>query len=93
MEWTGSERTDEDELGAFPYISGVCCREGNPDEKAIPSLVLTGRESQKSGDQGKPHFRTGDRELALEIDRADFAIRIRPEDGLPAARAEWIARP
>ena len=34
-----------------------------------------------------PHFHPGDLEIALDIDRYDFAIRVATEAGLPVARA------
>ncbi len=88
MGWAGYERTDEDEQCAL-YLRNLLQRR-QPDRAAVRSLVLTGQESQKFGDPEQLHFRAEDRELALEIDRADFAIRIEKEAGLLVARAEKI---
>lgn len=86
MGWAGRERTDEDEQCAF-YLRNLL--EGRkPDPKAVCSLILSGKESQKFGDPTQPHFYPEDRDLALEIDRVDFAIRIGFEDGLLVARPE-----
>jgi len=88
MGWAGYERTDEDEQCAL-YLRNLL--EGRkPDIAAVRSLILSGKESQKFGDPLTPHFYAEDRDLALQVNRADFAIRIGEEDGLLVARPEWI---
>lgn len=84
MGWAGRERTDEDEQCAFYLRNLLQGRE--PDTDAVRALVMAGLESQKFGDLDQPHFHVEDRDLALEINGADFAIRISKEDGLLVAR-------
>ena len=86
MGWAGRERTDEDEQCAF-YLRNLL-QGRTPDSEAVRSLVLAGLESQKFGDPNQPHFHKEDRDLALEVNSADFAIRIAEEDGLLIARPE-----
>lgn len=89
MGWAGHERTDEDEQCAL-YLRNLL--EGRkPDEGAVRSLILAGKESQKFGDPNQPHFHAEDRDLALEMNRANFAIRIEEEEGLLVARPEYIS--
>ena len=88
MGWAGRERTDEDEQCAFYLRNLLQGREPNP--LAVRSLVMAGLESQKFGDPNQPHFYAEDRDLALDINGADFAIRIAEEDGLLVARPEHI---
>ena len=88
MGWAGHERTDEDEQCAL-YLRNLL--EGRkPDGEAVRSLILSGKESQKFGDPTQPHFYAEDRDLALQINRANFAIRIGEEDGLLVARPEFV---
>ncbi len=89
MGWAGYERTDEDEQCAL-YLRNLL--EGRkPDENSVRSLILAGKESQKFGDSTQPHFHAEDRDLALEVNRVDFAIRIGEEDGLLVARPEYVS--
>ncbi len=75
MGWNGTERADEDELCA------MCIRnllEGRrPDKECVRKLALAGAQSQKFGDPALPHFHAKDRDIALNIDAFDFAIRVR----------------
>jgi 2-phosphosulfolactate phosphatase len=88
MGWAGHTRTDEDEQCAL-YLRNVL--EGrNPDIEAVRSLILSSKESLKFGDPSKPHFYAEDRDLALQVNRADFAIRISKEDDLLVARPEFV---
>ena len=41
---------------------------------------------KKYGDPSQPHFHPRDREIAVDIDRYAFAIRVQREDGLLIAR-------
>lgn len=88
MGWAGKDRTDEDEQCAFFLRNLLGGRK--PDEQAVRSLILAGKESLKFGDPSQPHFHAEDRDLALDINRADFAIRIQKEDGLLVARPEFL---
>ena len=84
MGWAGSVRTDEDEQCAL-YLRNLL--EGrSPDLDAVRALVEAGAESTKFGDPEQPHFHIGDKEIALRIDAAPFALAIEKEDGL------WVAR-
>jgi 2-phosphosulfolactate phosphatase len=88
MGWAGHTRTDEDEQCAL-YLRNVL--EGrNPDIEAVRSLILSSKESLKFGDPSMPHFYAEDRDLALQVNRADFAIRISKEDDLLVARPEFV---
>ncbi|NKB66749.1 MAG: 2-phosphosulfolactate phosphatase [Candidatus Latescibacteria bacterium] len=84
MGWAAEMRTDEDEQCGL-YIRNLL-EERAPDPEAVKSLVLAGGESAKFDDPAKPHFHPGDRDLALEIDTADFALEVKREDGLLVAR-------
>ena len=86
MGWEGRERTDEDEQCAL-YMRNLL--EGRqPEREAVRRLVLAGKESQKFDDPAQPHFHPKDREIALRIGSAPFAIRMAREDGLLVARPE-----
>jgi 2-phosphosulfolactate phosphatase len=85
MGWNATVRTDEDEQCAL-YLRNLL--EGRrPDPQAVRKLVLASGEVAKFHDPTRPHFHPQDCELALEIDRYDFAIRIgREGDHLVARR-------
>jgi 2-phosphosulfolactate phosphatase len=78
-------RTDEDELCAIHLRNLLEGRPGDPD--AVRRLVLAGGEI---GDLAQPggHLHPRDVDIALDVDRHDFAIRVRVEDGRPVARLE-----
>ena len=83
----GLVRNDEDEQCAL-YLRNLL--EGRrPDPDAVQVLAQSGSEAHKYGDPARPHFPTSDREAAMSVDRYGFAIRIRREDGLLTARAEY----
>jgi len=74
MGWEGKVRSDEDELCAL-YLRNLL--EGRqPDLDAVRRLVLAGGESRKFDDPAQPHFRPEDRDIALQINRFDFAIEV-----------------
>jgi 2-phosphosulfolactate phosphatase len=80
----GRVRTDEDELCSL-YLRNLL--EGRrPDADAVRKLVLESGEVVKFRDPTQPHFHPRDIEAALEIDKFDFAIRVRRENGLLVAR-------
>ena len=82
----GRKRTDEDELCAIHLRNRL---EGRPsDPEAVRRLILAGGEVARFRDPARPHLHPEDVAIALDIDRYDFAIRIRIEDGRPVARME-----
>jgi len=86
MGWNARVRTDEDELCAL-YLRNLL--EGRrPDPQALRQLVLAGGEAGKFGDPQRPHFHREDLDIALEVDKYDFAIRVVREDGLLVARQQ-----
>ncbi len=86
MGWNARVRTDEDELCAL-YLRNLL-QGRRPDAEAIRKLVLAGGEAVKFGDPKQPHFRREDLEIALEINKYDFAIRVVKEDGFLVARRQ-----
>jgi 2-phosphosulfolactate phosphatase len=79
-------RTDEDELCAIHLRNLLEGREGVPD--AIRSVILAGGEIAHFDDPLRPYLDPGDLEIALDIGRYDFAIRVTMEDGRPVGRCE-----
>ncbi len=84
MGWNARVRTDEDELCAL-YLRNLL-QGRRPDPGAVRKLVLASGEAAKFGDPKQPHFHREDLEIALEIDKYDFAIRVVKEDGFLVAR-------
>ena len=82
----GRVRSDEDEQCGI-YLRNIL--EGRkPDFAAVQSLIMTGGATQKFYDPGQPQYHPEDVDLALQIDRFPFAMRITREDGLLVARKE-----
>jgi len=84
----GVDRTDEDELCAIHIRNILQGRAG--DAQAVRRLILAGGEAAGFRDPTNPNRHPGDLEIALDIDRYDFAIRVRMEDGRPVARTERV---
>ena len=84
MGWNARVRTDEDELCAL-YLRNLL-QGRRPDPGVVRKLVLASGEAAKFGDPKQPHFHREDLEIALEIDKYDFAIRVVKEDGFLVAR-------
>ncbi len=84
MGWNARVRTDEDELCAL-YLRNLL-QGRRPDPEAVRKLVLAGGEAAKFGDPRQPHFHREDLEIALEINKYDFAIRVVKDDGFLVAR-------
>jgi 2-phosphosulfolactate phosphatase len=78
-------RTDEDELCALHIRNLLEGRPGDPD--AVRRVILAGGEIPRFQDPSDPH-QPGDLEIALDIDRFNFAIRVTIESGQPVARVE-----
>jgi 2-phosphosulfolactate phosphatase len=83
---SGIERTDEDELCAMHLRNLLQGRPGSPD--AVRQLIRAGGEIARFDDPARPHLHPQDVHIALDIDRYDFAIRVRIEDDHPVARIE-----
>ena len=48
--------------------------------------MLTGNDTPKFFDEAQPQYHPQDVELALQISRYPFAMKVSREDGLPVAR-------
>jgi 2-phosphosulfolactate phosphatase len=82
----GRKRTDEDELCAIHLRNRL---EGRPsDPEAVRRMIRAGAEVARFHDPARPHLHPEDVKIALDIDRYDFAIRVRIENGRPVARME-----
>ncbi len=82
----GRVRSDEDEQCGI-YLRNIM--EGRkPEFDAVRSLIMTGGATQKFYDPQQPQYHPEDVDLALEVDRYAFAMRITREDGLLVARRE-----
>ncbi len=78
-----AERSDEDELCAM-YLRDLL--EGRrPDFAPIRRIALRSKAADKFRDPLRPWFRRQDLSLALRLDMADFAIRVRRKNGLLVA--------
>jgi 2-phosphosulfolactate phosphatase len=82
----GLKRTDEDELCAIHLRNRL---EGRPsDADAIRRLILAGGEVRRFHDPARPYLHREDVDIALDIDRYDFAVRVGFENGRLVARIE-----
>lgn len=79
-------RTDEDELCAIHIRNLLEGRAG--DAEAVRRVILAGGEIAHFDDPARPYMHPGDLEIALDIDRYDFAIRVAAEAGHLVARIE-----
>jgi 2-phosphosulfolactate phosphatase len=82
----GLSRTDEDELCAMHLRNRLEGRPGDPD--AIRRLILAGGEVGRFHDPARLYLHPQDVDIALNIDRYDFAMRVEFEDGRPVAGME-----
>jgi len=82
----GLSRTDEDELCAIHLRNRLERRPGDPE--AILRLVLAGGEVGRFHDPSRPYLHPEDVDIALDIDRSDFAVRVDFENERPIARME-----
>ena len=80
-------RTDEDEICAIHLRNLLEGRPGDPE--AVRRLILAGGEIAEYHDPERPHLRPGDIDIALDIDRFDFAIAVTVEKGRAIARKEF----
>ncbi|MEJ5197558.1 MAG: 2-phosphosulfolactate phosphatase [Anaerolineae bacterium] len=79
-----TRRSDEDELCAL-YLRNLLLGY-RPDSDAVRRLVATGADAARFSNPELPHFHPRDMEIALDIDRYDFAVRVNREDGLLVGR-------
>ena len=82
----GLKRTNEDELCAIHLRNRLEGRPGDPE--AIRRLILAGGEVGRFYDPSRPYLHPEDVDIALDIDRYDFAVSVEFEDGRPVARME-----
>jgi 2-phosphosulfolactate phosphatase len=80
------QRSDEDELCALHLRNLLQGRRGNPE--AVREVILASGDAERFLDPAQPHFHPDDLDIALDIDRYDFAVRVVIEDGRPVARME-----
>jgi 2-phosphosulfolactate phosphatase len=82
----GVTRTDEDEICAMHLRNRL---EGRPgDGEAVRRIVRAGGEIARFHDPARPYLHPEDVEIALDLDRYDFAVRVVFEQGRPVARLE-----
>lgn len=80
----GAVRSDEDEQCAL-YLRNLL--EGRePDPAAVRQLILAGGATEKFFDPAQPQYHPQDVELALQISKYPFAMRVGRENGRPVAR-------
>ena len=84
----GRVRSDEDEQCGI-YLRNIM-EDRRPEFDAVRSLIMTGGATQKFFDYDQPQYHPEDVDLALEVDRYAFAMRITKEDGLLVARKESL---
>jgi 2-phosphosulfolactate phosphatase len=71
----------DDDLACAEYMATMLA--GNPPDRALAvSKVLESKAAKKFNDPAKPDFPPADLDLALVVDRFDFAMRARMDDGL-----------
>ncbi|WP_315732666.1 MULTISPECIES: 2-phosphosulfolactate phosphatase [unclassified Bradyrhizobium] len=86
MGMNGEIRTDEDELCAI-HLRNLL--QGRPGCIAgTRNVILAGPQIPDFRDPAKPHLHPEDLDIAIDIDRYDFAVRISKEDGRLVARRD-----
>jgi 2-phosphosulfolactate phosphatase len=84
----GVRRTDEDEVCAMHLRNRLEGRPGDPD--AVRRLILAGGEVARFHYPARRHLYPEDVEIALDVDRYDFAVRVEMEDSRPVARVKRL---
>ena len=84
----GRVRSDEDEQCAL-YLRNLL-QGRRPAASAIKRLILKGGATQKFFDDSQPQYHPKDVELALQVNRYPFAMRVTREDGLLVARKHAV---
>ena len=79
-------RTDEDEVCALHLRNLLQGRPG--DSEAVRQLILAGGEIAHFHDPARPHMHPRDLDIALDVGRYDFAIRVEMEHKRAVARIE-----
>lgn len=82
----GGMRADEDELCALHLRNLLQGRPG--DAEAVRRVIRASGEAMKFRNAAHRHRHPEDLDIALDVDRCDFAIRVAIEDGRPVARRE-----
>jgi 2-phosphosulfolactate phosphatase len=82
----GLVRTDEDELCALHLRQLLLGRPGAA--QALRQVILAGGDVAGFHDTARVYLPTGDVDVALDIDRYDFAVRVALEEGRPVGRIE-----
>ena len=80
----GVVRSDEDEQCALYLRNLLEGREPDPD--ALRQLIMAGGATEKFFDPAQPQYHPQDVELALQISKYPFAMRVSRENGRPVAR-------
>jgi 2-phosphosulfolactate phosphatase len=84
----GLSRTDEDELCAL-HLRNLL--EGRPgDAEAVRRVILAGGEASRFSQPAGRDSHPGDLEIALDVDRYDFAVTVAIEAGHPVARMRRV---
>jgi len=82
----GAVRSDEDEQCGL-YLRNLL--EGRwPDPEAVRSLILKGGATQKFLYPSQPEHHPEDAELALQLNKHSFAMKVARQDGLLVARRQ-----
>ena len=81
-------RSDEDEQCGL-YLRNLL--EGRKlEDDVVRNLVMAGGQTQKFYDDSQPQYHPQDVELALQLNRFPFAMKISREDGLLVARKQLV---
>jgi 2-phosphosulfolactate phosphatase len=82
----GKVRTDEDDLCAIHLRNLLQGRPGSIS--GTRDVILAGPQIPDFADPAKPHLHPRDLDIALDIDRFDFAVCVTTENGRLVARKE-----
>lgn len=82
----GASRADEDELCAIHLRNLLQGRQGS--RSGVRDVILSGPQIPDFHSPDKPYLHPSDLEIALDIDRYDFAVRVGKEEGRLVARKE-----
>jgi 2-phosphosulfolactate phosphatase len=82
----GRTRADEDELCALHLRNLLEGRTG--DAEAVRGVIRASAEAARFADPTRPHYHPRDLDIALDVDRYRFAIRVELQAGRPVGRME-----